>query len=166
MLITVCFLAGCGIAPDAQPNLQQAERPCKPDTVYVEVGSSTWWGLLPEGEMSMSTPDDYPIADTSGALWYWHTENDTTVLPARVMRHAWPKPDTVVDIHTEYLYRDSTGRWNMIADSLAHELALMDGTLAKSRNMIFWFLGIVMALAASGMAFFHFKLKRHELGTE
>jgi len=157
-LITICCLTGCGITPDTQPPASaQNTKPCIPDTVFLVIDSSAWWGVL---------PTDITPLDTN--RWYWNTEHDTVTRQVRtvVMRHATPKRDTVVDIQTEVLYRDSTGRWSMIADSLAHELALMDGTLAKSRTMIFWFLGIVMALAGSGMAFFHYKLKRHELGTE
>lgn len=143
MLITICFLTGCGIAPDAQPNMQQAEKPCKPDTVYVEVGSSAWWGVLPEGEFS--TPSDYPITDTTDALWYWHTENDTTVLPARVMRHAWPKTDTLRDTIPAIIFRDSTGRWHELADSLQMKLDLLESARQKSAGLFTWsLLGIFL----------------------
>lgn len=160
--ITICYLlAGCGVSPDAQHykhTNQTGQAPCNPDTVYVEVGSSAWWGVLP-AEKPGDLPDYPAIQDTLdqfGEPWYWHTVNDTVKLPARVMmRHTWPAPDTVRDTIPNVIYRDSAGIWHMVADSLAKEIAFLEAYRKRSHSLTLTTLAI-LALSLCGFLTWHY----------
>jgi hypothetical protein len=148
------LLTGCGVAPDAQPShTPTAPAPCKPDTVYVEIGSSAWWGVLPATD-SFSLPD-YPVYDSlrESELWYWHSVNDTVKQPARVIRHAIHRTDTVY--FPETMYRDTaTGRWVVVADSLAAQLAFYEQVKRRNMWIVYVILGSIVLLFGSLFLYF------------
>lgn len=173
--ITICYLlAGCGVSPDAQHSQhtnQTGQAPCKPDTVYVEVGSGSWWGVLPAG--SPGTPPDYPVVedtlDTATDVWYWHTVNDTVKVPARVMRNAWPRTDTLRDTFTQIIYRDSIGKWHTVADSLQQHIAMLETIRRKGNHAVGIFFSLIL-IGIGGYFLYHYitfnKRIQHERSTE
>lgn len=158
--LTLFGLTGCELPQTAIGSKPlDHTAPCRTDTVYVEVGSSAWWGVLPSSDIELPREIYGDVLDT--ARWYWAAPADTAE-KTRTIRHAIHTRDTVTT--EEVLYRDSTGKWHIIADSLAQELALLEDYRRKSYQATGVFFGIVL-LGFGAFLIWHFinvKNKQHQ----
>lgn len=86
---------------------------------------------MPSEEMELPSEIYGEVLEEDTSKWSWETPTETKT---RTIRHALHTRDTVVQ--QEVMYRDSTGRWHIVADSLQQELQGLDGFRKRTNRLI------------------------------
>lgn len=86
---------------------------------------------MPSQDMELPREIYGEVLEQDTARWYWETPTETKT---RTIRHAVHTRDTVVQ--QEVMYRDSTGRWHIVADSLQQELQGLEGFRKRTNRLI------------------------------